>query len=204
MNMLTVEQIQKAVPKAPLPWVEAIVKHCPKYGIDTPHEIASFLAQTIHESSNFKRLSENLNYSSQRLMQVWPKRFPNTNSTLGVMHNPEALANRVYAKRMGNGDEASGDGWKFRGRGPIQLTGKNNYTSFATRSGIDVLTDPDLLLTPDVGIESACWFWEVNKLDKYDDDVDARTESKLINGGELGIKERQLLLTQIAKDLDVT
>lgn len=211
--ILTTSILRTALPKAPLPWLEVIVTELPRHGLDTPHEVASFLAQCAHESNEFTRLEENLNYSASRMAQVWKrfaanpnekdlkKRIPNDLATK-YQHNPEALANFVYANIIGNGDEASGDGWSFRGRGPIQLTGRRNYAACDADIKAGILVVPDLLVTPSVGIRSALWFWRVNKLDEVDDDNDVRIDTRRINGGETGIEHRQKLFNHILRYLE--
>lgn len=199
---LTTSLLRTALPKAPLPWLEAIATELPQHGIDTPNEIASFLAQIAHESNELTHLEENLNYSAERLMVVWPKRFPSYEIAQRYEHVPERLANYVYANRMGNGDEASGDGWRFHGRGPIQLTGRRNYAACGVDIHEGLLVVPDLLLKPVVGIRSALWFWKITNLDKFDDDRDVKVETRLINGGENGIEHRQKLFNHCLRILE--
>lgn len=191
-----------ALPRAPMPWLESCIELMPTAGIDTPHEMASFLAQVAHESDEFRRLEENLNYSAERLMQVWPRRFPTFEIARKYEHSPERLANYVYSNRIGNGDEASGDGWRFHGRGPIQLTGRRNYTACGEDIGEDLVAQPELLLTPFIGIRSALWFWRTHNLDEVDDDEDVRIETRRINGGETGIEHRQKLFNHILRHLE--
>lgn len=198
---LTADLLQPVLPRAPRAWLEVIVAECPKAGIDTQHEVASFLAQCAHESNEFTRLEENLNYSAERLMQVWPRRFPTLAIAQQYARQPHKLANHVYANRIGNGDEASGDGWRFHGRGPIQLTGRRNYTACGEDIGADLVTHPELLLTPFTGIRSALWFWRAMNLDELDDDEDVRLETRRINGGEIGLEHRQKLFNHILKGL---
>ena len=195
-----IEKLKLALPRAPIPWLTAAIEECPKAGIDTPHELASFLAQCAHESTDFTRLEENLNYSAERLMVVWPKRFPSFEIASKYEHSSQRLANYVYANRMGNGDEASGDGFRFRGRGPIQITGRRNYT--ACDIGFPITVDPDALFLPIPGIKSAIWFWKLMNLDEVDDDKDVRVETRKINGGENGLVERQKLFNHILKYLE--
>lgn len=189
------------MPRAPSPWLEELARQMPEYGIDTDNEVASFIAQLAHESMEFTRLEESLNYSPARLPQVWPRfalnpdappaaRMPN-HLAFKYARNPVALANCVYANRMGNGDEASGDGWRYHGRGPIQLTGRNNYTACSRDTGLPLLQQPQLLLTARAGIASACWYWMARGLDRHDDDDDIRTETRLVNGGQQGIRDRE-------------
>ena len=187
----TQNALQAVMPRAPAEWLEALVDEPPKWGIDTDNEMASFVAQLAHESAEFTHLEESLNYSAERLMQVWPSRFPSIESAIPYARHPERLANFVYAFRLGNGSPDTGDGWAFRGRGPIQITGRRNYTQCAAGIGKAVDREPELLLQPRVGIRSACWFWKVHGLDLHDDDQDARAETRLINGGEHGLAQRQ-------------
>lgn len=199
---LTPSLLQTTMPKAPAAWISVIADELPKHGLDTPNEIASFLAQVAHESKEFTHLEENLNYSAERLMVVWPKRFPSYEIAQRYEHVPQRLANYVYASRNGNGDEASGDGWRFRGRGPIQLTGRRNYAACGTDIGEGLLVVPDLLLSPSVGIRSALWFWKITNLDKFDDDRDVKVDTRLINGGETGLEHRQKLFNHCLRILE--
>lgn len=189
--ILTPALLQATMPKAPAAWISVMADELPKHGIDTPLEVASFIAQIAHESRELTHLEENLNYSAERLMVVWPKRFTSYEIAQRYEHVPERLANYVYANRMGNGEEASGDGWRFRGRGPIQLTGRRNYAACDADIKAGLLVVPDLLLTPSVGIRSALWFWKLMNLDEVDDDRDVKVETRRINGGETGVVERQ-------------
>ena len=195
------QSLRKALPRAPEPWLVALLSVPQIYGIDTPIELASFCAQLAHESSEFTRLEENLNYSAARLMQVWPSRFPDSDTALAYAHNPEKLANYVYANRMGNGPPESGDGWRYRGRCPIQLTGANNYKSCAKDTKLDIIEHPDLLLQPIEGITVCCWYWQSRDLDRFDDDEFARQETKAINGGTHGLARRQEYLDLLIKEL---
>lgn len=182
------------------PWCDALIKAMAEFGITTPHEQASFLAQVGHESNHLKTFVENLNYSSSGLAATW-SRFSSTSKrggqpnqlALRVARNPQAIANVVYANRLGNGDEASGDGWSYRGRGPIQLTGKDNYRVYGAKLGVDLVKYPELLLTPEIGARCAGCYWQSKKLDAFDDDNDVRAETRIINGGELGLPERQAI-----------
>lgn len=171
-------------------WHAALTKILPKYNITSARRVAAFLAQTIHESGEFKVLKENLNYKSESLMRVFPKYFPDVATAQKYAHNQQAIANRVYANRMGNGDEASGDGFKFCGRGLIQLTGRNNYKAFAESVKIDLEKVPEFLATVEGAVQSACWFWDTNKLNLIADRGDITTLSKRINGGTIGLEER--------------
>jgi putative chitinase len=171
-------------------WHEALCKILPDYDISTPQRVGAFLAQTAHESGGYKALKENLNYRAETLMKVWPHYFPNMDVANHYAHNQEAIANRAYAGRMGNGDEASGDGWSYCGRGLIQLTGKNNYQSFADSIQTDISQIPAYLQTFEGAIQSACWFWENNNLNACADAGDIVKMTKIINGGELGLDDR--------------
>lgn len=161
----------------------------------TPAQAAHFFAQTAHESGNFKAFSENLNYSAQGLNTIFPKYFKNAGRDANVYgRHPEKIANIVYANRMGNGDTASGDGWKYRGRGALQLTGKNNYQAFADYLGKpEIMTNPDLVAT-EYSFESAKFFFDKNKLwdlCKTVDDASITIVTKRINGGTHGLDDRK-------------
>jgi putative chitinase len=171
-------------------WYEALCETLPDYDIDTVERVAAFLAQTAHESGGYKALKENLNYRAETLCKVWPRYF-NASNANQYAHNQEAIANRAYAGRMGNGDEASGDGYRYCGRGLIQLTGKQNYTKFAESIDTPLEEIPDFLATFEGAIQSACWFWETNNLNQYADSGDILTMTKKINGGTLGLADRQ-------------
>ena len=153
--------------------------------------MAAFIAQAGHESGNFTALHENLNYRPETLRKIFPKYFPDDATAAQFAHQPEMIANRVYANRMGNGDEASGDGFRYCGRGLIQLTGKANYQAFADSIQTPVEQVPDFLQTFEGAVQSACWFWENNNLNQYADNGDFVTMTKRINGGTIGIEDRQ-------------
>lgn len=172
-------------------WYDAICKICPDYEINTPKRLAAFVAQCAHESGNFKFLKENLNYRAESLMKVFKKYFPTEDLAKQYAKNQQKIANRVYASRMGNGDEASGDGWRFCGRGLIQLTGRENYTWFAASLGMTVEDVPEYLGTFEGAVQSACWFWEENNLNKWADAGDILTLTKRINGGTIGLEDRK-------------
>lgn len=161
-------------------------------GINTKERVNAFLAQCGHESGGFTITSENMNYSAKGLRGVFPKYFPTDDLASQYERKPEKIGNRVYANRMGNGDEASGEGYKFHGRGFIQLTGKDNYKAFGDAFGVDVLSNPDLVSTDlSLAIKSAVWFWNKNNLNKYADSGDFVGLTKRINGGTIGLEERQ-------------
>jgi len=162
-----------------------------KAGIIDTKEIAAFVSQAAHESNGFTRLSENLYYSqASRLVEVWPSRFHDEASALPYTRNPAKLANRVYADRMGNGPEESGDGWRYRGRGIFQLTGKDNYRACGDWIGVDLISDPDRLLEIGMAIKSAIWFWQANYLGSVLRRHGIGAVSKAINGGNVGMAER--------------
>lgn len=179
------------MPKAPGPWLDALCVTAPKWGIDTALREAHFIAQLAHESAQFTRLEENLNYSAKRLLEVWPRRFPFASEAVPYANNPEKLANWVYAGRLGNGLEESGDGWRYRGRGPIQITGRANYKAAGDAVGIDLVATPEAVLRPVVGCDVAGWFWQSRKLNKYADLDNIRTITMLVNGGSNGLEDRR-------------
>jgi putative chitinase len=173
------------------PWVEPIRKACQRFGIDNVRRIAGFISQMAHESSLIPGREENLNYSAKRLTQVWPSRFPSIAAAEPYARNPEKLANRVYANRMGNGPESSGDGWKFRGVGPGQLTGRDNMTRFAKAMGLTVDQALAFIRTIEGGVMSFAWFWSVNDLNRLADTPGVTDETRRINGGTHGLADRE-------------
>ena len=189
---MTLEQLKQIIGNNPYAehWFNALDKLLPDYEINTPQRIAAFMAQCGHESANFTALKENLNYKAESLMRVWPKYFPDMATAQHYAHNQEAIANRAYSGRMGNGDESSGDGWKFCGRGLIQLTGRSNYQAFADSLEMDIDAVPEYLGTFEGAVQSACWFWENNNLNQWADKGDMVTLTKRINGGTLGLEDR--------------
>jgi len=188
----TKQQLKEMIPKNPYvdQWFEAISEILPEYEITTPQRVAAFLAQCAHESGGFVFLKENLNYKAASLRRVFPKYFPDDAIAAQYAGKGEMIANRVYANRMGNGDEASGDGWRYCGRGLIQLTGKNNYTFFAGSLDIPVEEASEYLQTFEGAVQSACFFWEQNKLNQWADAGDILTSTKRINGGTIGLEDR--------------
>lgn len=156
-----------------------------------PARLAGFLAQTAHESGGFTAVKENLNYSAKGLMGIFKKYFPTEELAKQYERKPEKIANRVYANRMNNGDEASGDGFKFCGRGLIQLTGRANYTKFAEDLGMSIEDTIKYLETPNGAVASAGWFWDNNNLNQYCDSGDFVMLTKRINGGTIGLADRQ-------------
>jgi putative chitinase len=174
-------------------WHEALSQLLPDYDINTPQRIAAFVAQCAHESGNFMVLKENLNYKPATLRKIFPKYFPNdaiANDYATRLNKQMHIASRVYANRMGNGDEASQQGWKFCGRGLIQLTGKNNYQAFADSLEMDIDDVPEYLGTFEGAAQSACWFWETNNLNRFADKGDIKGLTRAINGGFIGLEDR--------------
>jgi len=170
-----------------------------RYGITTKDRIAHFLSQLDHESG-LKPIAENLNYSAVGLTTIFKKYFPTLASTNGYVRSPEKIANRVYANRMGNGNEASGDGWKYRGRGFIQITGKNNYSALSKFTGVDYVKNPDLLLNEADAMISALWYWSTIKGNELADKGDIREITRRINGGFNGLSDR---ITKLKKWKDL-
>lgn len=189
MNV-TFDSLRSVMPRAPAEWLSAIVTLPAKWEINTPERVATFVGQLAHESCQFTRLEENLSYSAERLMAVWPKRFPTRDSTKGYARNPEALANRVYALRMGNGAESSGDGWRYRGRGPIQLTGRDNYVDATAVVGVDLIQMPQRMFEPTIGLAAAAWYWKTRGCNELADDENHAGITRKINGGTIGLEDR--------------
>jgi len=171
-----------------------LAKYMSMFSINTPMRQTHFLAQIGHESSQLNILVENLNYSSDGLRKTFPKYFPSQKLADQYARNPMAIASRVYANRMANGNESSQDGWVFRGRGAIQLTGKANYLDFQKDTGINVISNPNYLATLEGAIHSACWFWKVNNLNALADKDDVVAVTKKINGGTIGLEDRKKYL----------
>ena len=206
----TIADLQAAKIKNPEKWIDAIVATCEEFEINTPQRVAAFLAQTSHESGGYTMLSENLNYKAATLAACWPNRFavlgPDkkpkkdekgksipTAVANAIAGKPELIANMVYSARMGNGPAESGEGWKFRGRGLKQLTGKDNYARCGRDLGVDLVGNPDLLLEPTYAARSAGWFWKSNSLSTFADANDIKGMTKKINGGYIGLEARQAL-----------
>ena len=193
--ILTREQLAQLLPGNPYldNWYHALEQALPDYDINTPQRVAAFIAQCAHESGGFRALKENLNYKAATLRKIFPKYFPDdatANHYASLPNKQEAIANRVYGGRMGNGPEASGDGFRYCGRGLIQLTGKNNYQNFADSIETPVEDIPEYLATFEGAVQSACWFWEANNLNQWADKGDILTLTKRINGGTIGLDDR--------------
>lgn len=206
----TRDMLVAAKVKDPDKWLDAIIATCKEFEIDTQQRIAAFLAQTSHESAGYTMLEENLNYSDVTMAAVWPARFavkgPDgkykldekgkkiPNAFAKALHRkPESIANAVYSNRMGNGTIESGDGWKHRGMGLKQLTGKDNHKRCGEYLGVDLVAHPELLLEPIFAARSAGWFWHTNKLSKFADKGDIKGMTQVINGGLIGYDQRQAL-----------
>jgi putative chitinase len=192
---LTLEQLKQLLPKNPYVehWHKALSQLLPDYEINTPQRVAAFIAQCAHESGGFMVLKENLNYKAASLRKIFPKYFPDdaiAQRYVSMPNKQEAIANKVYANRMGNGPEESGDGYRYCGRGLIQLTGRQNYTWFAASLEITPEEATEYLGTFEGAAQSACWFWETNKLNQWADAGDIVTLTKRINGGTIGLEDR--------------
>jgi putative chitinase len=211
----TIEMLRSAKIKNPEAWLDAVVQTCAEFEINTPQRIAAFLAQTSHESGGYTMLTENLHYRAATLAALWPNRFAvlgpdkkpvkdaqgkNTPTAVAnaIAGKPELIANLVYSSRMGNGPAESGEGWKFRGRGIKQLTGKDNYQRCGLALKVDLVADPDLLLEPLYAARSAGWFWQSNKLGDFADSGDLKGMTKKINGGLIGYEQRLALFEACA------
>jgi len=184
-----------------LPWLQ---KTCDRYSINNVNRQSAFLGQCMHESNSFKVLQENLHYSSNGLKSIWGSRFPTNEIADKYANHPDMIANKVYANRMGNGDEESGDGWKYRGRGIIQCTGKDLYKTLSNALNIDLISDPDMLLEMPYASMSAGWFWNKKGLNDLADqnNYEATKEmTKRINGGFNGLDDRILKIEQAKKVL---
>lgn len=188
----TLEQLKEMLPRCKQheALYNALLEVCPHYDINTEDRLAAFIAQCGHESADFNTLKENLNYSGDALCRVWPRHF-NADNKDEYHRNPEKIANRAYRNRMGNGDEESGDGWRYRGRGAIQLTGRDNYSKFANDADMSIEDAVEYLETLQGAVESAAWFWKKNGLNEMADDRDNTKMTKRINGGTHGIEDRK-------------
>jgi putative chitinase len=179
-------------------WLKPLEDTFAKYDINTPERQAAFIGQCAYESNNFKTLEENLNYSAEGLMRTWPSRFPDLATAMKYAHQPAKIAGKVYNGRLGNKNEE--EAAKYLGRGLIQLTGKENYANCGSGIGVDLLSNPNLLNTPEYAALSAGWFWNKKGLNALADSQDFETMTKRINGGTLGLEDRK---TKIAKALSV-
>jgi putative chitinase len=193
--VITAELLRGVMPKLTLARAETFVAPLngsfARYSINTAKRMAAFLGQVAEESNQLRHLEEGLYYSSaNHLKATFPTKFKTVDAA-GYTKNPEKLANYVYADRLGNGNTASGEGWKYRGRGLIQLTGKSNYQKFMDATGVDVITKPELLLEPRYAVLSATWFWNQMKLNDWADKDNYKVLTKRVNSASLGFKERE-------------
>jgi putative chitinase len=170
-------------------WVDALNATFERFDISNPLRQACFIGQCGHECGNFRILEENLNYRAEALQKLWPRRFDVQKAQM-CARNPKLIANTVYSSRMGNRDEASGDGWRFRGRGCIQLTGHANYYHAGQALGVDFVMEPDLVATPMYAAMTAGWFWDTHKINRFADTRDFIGMTKKINGGTIGLNDR--------------
>jgi putative chitinase len=199
------DQAEQVFPRARPEFLLPVLIEMPSYGIDEPNEQASFLAQMGQETQGFTKFEENLNYSGARLVAVWPRRFylgdpiEGRRNAADYAGRPQRLAEFVYGGRMGNGPEGDGDGWNYRGRGVPMLTGRSNYIAMALELGFALVTTPELMLEPEISAKVACHFWRSRGFDRVDDDADVRAETRLLNGGEHGLAQRQAYFDALMK-----
>jgi putative chitinase len=183
-------------------WVDALNETFGRFNISTKRQQAAFIGQCGHECGNFRILEENLNYRAESLMKLWPKRFDSDKSNM-CARNPKLIANTVYSGRMGNRDEASGDGYRFRGRGCMQLTGYANYFHAGQALGVDFVMEPDLVATPKFAALTAGWFWSTHDCNRLAENADWAGLTKKINGGTIGLQDRILHTNQALEVLSV-
>ncbi|WP_342239253.1 glycoside hydrolase family 19 protein [Inquilinus sp. OTU3971] len=200
--MISLQILQQLFPKGRQDMLQAFASQADSvladFGIsNTTNRLQFFLAQIGHESGGLTVVEENLNYSAQRLTQVWPSRFPTLGSAQPFANNPQALANKVYANRMGNGTPDSGDGWNYRGRGYIQITGRDGYRNVGAAIGIDLVNNPDLAATPADALPVACGFWKWKSINAACDEGDFVKVTRLINGGTVGLADREAWLAKV-------
>lgn len=198
------ETILAAAPKCPAEWAAALEKAMPAFDINTPARESMFIAQCAHESAGFTRFVENLNYSAHRLLEVFPKYFRNLYEANYCARNPEALANEVYGGRMGNGPPGTGDGWRFRGRGCIQLTGRAQYEAAGAALRLPLLTFPDEVAQAPTGSVVAAWYWRKNGCNRHADNGCFMAVTRAINGGLHGYEDRLRWWVRIREVLNGT
>jgi len=182
-------------------WVDPLNETFERWHIDTPEEQACFIGQFSYESNHFKSLEENLNYRPETLMQLWPKRFPSHEEAMKYAHQPEKIANHIYSNRMGNRDEASGDGWRFRGSAICQLTGHDNFYHAGQALGIDLVSNPDLARQPKDAAAIGGWFWATHGCNQLAEAKDYNGLTKRINGGLFGAEQRVIVMQQAERVL---
>ena len=206
--MISLEQLGALYPRARDGHLQAFAELCgsvfDEFGISgLPVRLHFFLAQIGHESGGLSIVEENMNYSAKRMTQVWPSRFPTIADAQPFAHNPEKLANKVYANRMGNGDPQSGDGFRFRGRGYIQITGRDGYREVGTRAGLDLIGSPELAFQPEHALRVACAFWKWKDLNTICDTGNFEKVTRRINGGTVGMDDRRAWLAKVRRILAV-
>ena len=204
--MISLEDLKELFPKGREPILEALAKQSKKVFAefdmdDRPNRLHFFLAQVAHESGGLSVIEENLKYSAKRMTEIWPSRFPTLASAEPFAGNPEALANKVYASRMGNGSPDSGDGWKYRGRGYIQITGRDGYRAIGNAIGVNLENDPDRASDPDDALRVACGFWKWKNINAACDEGDFLKVTRLVNGGTTGQADREAWLAKVRKVL---
>jgi putative chitinase len=205
---ITIDQARQIMPQARTQLLEQFLDKLnellPLYNIDKPLRAAAFIAQGAHESGELRELVENMYYSTpERLMTVWPKRFPSRESAIPYIKNPEKLGNFVYANRMGNGNPSTGDGFRYRGRGWFNGTGKEFYTKMTTISGHGFVAHPDDMADPQFAVLSACEEWKASNLNKLADAQDFKQITKIINGGFIGLSSRMIYYAKARKAFGV-
>jgi putative chitinase len=203
---LTLEQLRRACPAAPavrlaqeLTYFNASLDEA---NAVTPERVAMLLTHTLHETGELRRFEENMNYSAEALCRTWPKRFSSL-AAAAFAHKPEHIANRVYADRMGNGDEASGDGWKFRGRGSLQITGFDNYAACRKYLGVDFLSMPELAAAYAYRYRVGAWYWRSHGLNELADARDLEASTRVIQGGASTVPQRQAVLGRVLVALGI-
>lgn len=210
MNPITPDQLKKIVraigPATAIDAAAALNKIMPRFEINTLQDRGSFIAQAMHESVGFTRMVENLNYTAEALLSIWPKRFtPSTAALYGRIDslkkaaNQQMIANTAYANRMGNGSVESGDGFRFRGRGPGQLSGASNYRLCGKALGLDLVSSPDQVAQLEIGLMAFAWFWQTNGLSELSNRGQYALVSNRVNGGDLGLQARLDLTIETIK-----
>ena len=204
--MISLEDLKELFPKGREPILEALARQSKTVFAEfdmaaKPNRLHFFLAQVAHESGGLSVIEENLKYSAKRMTEIWPSRFPTLASAEPFAGNPEALANKVYASRMGNGPPESGDGWKYRGRGYIQITGRDGYRAIGNAIGVNLENDPDRASDPDDALRVACGFWKWKNINAACDEGDFLKVTRLVNGGTTGQADREAWLAKVRKVL---
>lgn len=192
--MITLEQFERIAGSRAAIWYDPLIQAMQKFNILSPIQQAMFIAQVAHESGMFRLTEESFAYRPERLTQIFPKYFKTQADVNAVIGKPQAIANRVYANRMGNGDAGSGDGFKYRGRGLIQLTGRTNYTLAANALNVDLINYPDAVAQPEYAALTAAWFWYMHGCNDLASQGKYESITRAINGGTIGLQERLRLL----------